>query len=36
VQVVPGDPRNLKVTYAADLVTAELYLAAAQGAAHQP
>jgi 2-C-methyl-D-erythritol 4-phosphate cytidylyltransferase len=32
VQVVPGDPRNLKVTYPADLVTAELYLLAA----HQP
>jgi 2-C-methyl-D-erythritol 4-phosphate cytidylyltransferase len=32
VPVVPGDPRNLKVTYPDDLVTAELYLAAA----HQP
>jgi 2-C-methyl-D-erythritol 4-phosphate cytidylyltransferase len=28
VQVVPGDPRNIKVTYADDLFTAELYLAA--------
>jgi 2-C-methyl-D-erythritol 4-phosphate cytidylyltransferase len=28
VQVVPGDPRNIKVTYADDLLTAELFLAA--------
>ena len=28
VQVVPGDPRNIKVTYADDLFTAELFLAA--------
>jgi 2-C-methyl-D-erythritol 4-phosphate cytidylyltransferase len=32
VQVVPGDPRNLKVTYPGDLLTAEQHLAAA----HQP
>jgi 2-C-methyl-D-erythritol 4-phosphate cytidylyltransferase len=29
VQVVPGDPRNIKVTYADDLFTAELFLATA-------
>jgi 2-C-methyl-D-erythritol 4-phosphate cytidylyltransferase len=28
VQVVPGDPRNIKVTYADDLFAAELFLAA--------
>jgi 2-C-methyl-D-erythritol 4-phosphate cytidylyltransferase len=28
VHVVPGDPRNIKVTYADDLLTAELVLAA--------